>query len=223
MKSKIALALAAVAAVMVIVFGFSVFAETPEYELSVPEELIGEYSSGNMKKTAKIIGISPEDLKKQCKENNVVFFAVNRDNTVQVRLSSYKTEASKKAGDLSDMSDEELKLLSGDISDNGYKKTVIGGTVFLMTEQNLSDNGGEYVSRQYFTVKNGAVYQLSSYVSKKVDGAAADGFIYGFKFVQKPVYSSKQKIVIGIVIAALLILIGVMIYGIVKDMMKKEN
>lgn len=222
MKIKLKIIATAVSIIVCIMLSVSVLAATPDYAVEIPKGFTVCYDKKDIKSVADIIKTDEKTLKKQFEENNTLFLAVNKDNSVQIRLSRYKTELSKKIGDIKNADDSFYnKLLEG--NENGsYQKTAIGGTVFLLSESRLIDNGGEYTSKQFITVKNGYIYHISEYVSEDSDALSAQKLIDSINIYEKTVYSPKQKIIIGVCIAALTVLIGFMIWGIIKDL-KEDN
>ena len=211
----------AVVTVMVCAAVFiGVFRAFPDYSFTAPDGVTVGYTEKDMSDAADIIGTSEKELKKQCSDNNVVLLALNKDNTVQVRLSKYQTAASKKAVGINDISDE---ILSDDMKKNGYEKIAIGNTVFLVTSEKLTDKGGEYVSKQYFTVRNGYIYQISSYVSNGADGKVAEDIIKNIEIKRDAVYSTGQKITVALIISAVIIVVEIMAFGIIKDIRKTDE
>ena len=203
----------------------TVFAAAEDYSVTASSGFTVAYYGEDMAKAAKIMGLSEKELKTLCRENDVQFVAVNADNSVQIRLSRYQTELSKKTEDLSSLSDSLVEELFSDIGENKYVKATLGNTVFFKMTENLSDSGGNYVSDQYVTVKNGYVYLVSVYRAESADTEAAEAFLQGIRINRTVIFSNKQKILVASAIAVLVILIGFMVRGIIKDVriQKREN
>lgn len=217
-KLKIKIIITALLSLAALLPMLTVFSKSNDYSVNKSDSFYIGYTGGSLKTVAEILDVTEKELNAKCRENNILFVAVNKDNTAQIRLSRYTTELSKKAGDISVLSDELLEDLSPEIDGFGYIKTTIGGTVFLKVEEKLKDNGGEYTSKQYITIKNGYVYQISVYASDAVAEVEANEFTNGIKIIGATIYSPKQKIIVVCSIAAFLVLIIIMIRGIIKDL-----
>jgi len=220
MKIKIKIIITAILAVLCIVPAIAVFASENDFSVKESDGFVIAYPSSDLSEAASIMGIKEKELKTLCRDNDVLFLAVNEDNSVQVRLSRYQTALSKKAEDISALSDTLLGDFIG-VSDGEYIKEKINSTTFLRVDETLVDDGGKYTSRQYLTIKNGYVYQISVYIGDSADPKTADDFIDGIRIIGATIYSPKQKILVGLAISAFLILIIIMIRGIIKDIKEK--
>lgn len=214
---KIKIIITAVLTFLCIMPAFTVFAASDDYTVKEQDGFTICYGDKNLESAAKIMGISKGELSKKFREDDILFVAVNKDNSIQVRLSRYQTELSKKAEDISAFSDDLLNELFPELKNDNYAKTTIGKTTFIKNTENLKDSGGDYTSEQYITIKNGYIYQISVYVSEKADKAVADEFVNGIKILNAVIYSPRQKILVGGGIAVFVLLIIIMVKGIIKD------
>ena len=123
------------------------------------------------KKVAEILGMSEAELDGYVSQNNIVYLAVNEDNTKQIRLTVAATAFSESTGNLSLLSDSEIKELIPDITgDSAVKGEIIesGGQKFVVSRVSSEDSGGGYTLERYFTVAGDNEYILSFYTSKGV-------------------------------------------------------
>ena len=120
-------------------------------------------------KAEEILGMSEAELDGYVSQNNIVYLAVNEDNTKQIRLTVAATAFSESTGNLSLLSDSEIKKLIPDITgDSAVKGGIIenGGQKFVLSRVSSEDSGGGYTLERYFTVAGDNEYILSFYTSK---------------------------------------------------------
>lgn len=128
------------------------------------EFIIYSADPGNV---AKALNTDTESLKAKVEEQNIIFLAVNEDNTKQIQLTCNQTEFSDTVGNLSNLSDTSIINLLPDITG----KPNIKGNIVLKDNQKyvkinlLSENEG-YILTQYFTVTDKKLYTLSFYTDK---------------------------------------------------------
>ena len=67
-------------------------------------------------KAEEILGMSEAELDGYVSQNNIVYLAVNEDNTKQIRLTVAATAFSESTGNLSLLSDSEIEELIPDIT-----------------------------------------------------------------------------------------------------------
>ena len=70
---------------------FPVFAATGDIKITAPKGFYSYKSGQSAESTAKILGMTEAELENYCNENGIVFIAVNKDNTKQIR--AYVTES----------------------------------------------------------------------------------------------------------------------------------
>lgn len=204
--------------ICLVLMPFCVLAKESEYSINIPGNFTVGYTEKDLSKVAKITDMDTSALTDYCKQNGVIFVAVNSDNTEQMRLFSYETELSKKAENFQNLSNSAIDSLASEIGTGKYERVQSGGTVFLKFTEVLTDNGGEYISCQYLTIKNGKVFQFSTYNQGSEQSESLKKSFESLKFNEVRTYNTKQKIIIAAVISALVVLIGIMIYGIIKDL-----
>ena len=121
---------------------------------------------------SKVLGLKTQELDKYCTDNNVTYFAVNANNTKQVKRTEISDEFAQKVVDLSAWDDSKVLQLSSSLSGfEGAKGEVInkGDYKFLKVELQSEDSGGDYVLTQYTTVKNKERIVLTFFTSPGED------------------------------------------------------
>lgn len=155
-----------VAVLLLFAFGLSAFA----IDISVDDEFY-VYNKQN-EKICEILGVEQNALDSYCEQNNVEFFAVDKDNKRQIKLLCYETDFSNSVVNISSMSNDSISSLvpqivgmdnvKGDIITQNEQK-------FIVTSVITTDSGGEYILTSYTTVANRKNYVLSFYTLKGED------------------------------------------------------
>lgn len=143
-----------------------VFAAGADIQITAPKDFYSYESGQNAESTAKILGLTADELENYCNENGIVFIAVNNDNTKQIRVSVTESAFSSSIGNLTNLSDDKITALMPDIT--GIKNgelTQKDGQRFIKTAETLSDSGGEYSVINYVTVAAKKDYVLSFYTA----------------------------------------------------------
>jgi hypothetical protein len=123
------------------------------------------------KELCGIIGMSETELDEYCKENNITFLAIDRNNQRQIRKSEITDAFSLKIGDFLALSEDEIVELTEELTGfTGAKGTVIekGDKRFLQIKVKTTDSGGDYILTQYVTVANSKKEVISFYTSEGV-------------------------------------------------------
>ena len=143
-----------------------VFAKTADIKITPPKGFYSYKSGQSAENTAKILGMTSDELKNYCSENGIVFIAVNEDNTKQIRVSVTESEFSSSIGNLTNLSDDKITALIPDITGSvSGEITEKDGQRFIKTAEALSDSGGEYSVISYVTVTAKKDYILSFYTA----------------------------------------------------------
>ena len=179
-------------------------------------------------KAEEILGMSEAELDEYTRQNNIVYLAVNDDNTKQIRLTVAATAFSESTGNLSLLSDSEIKELIPDITgDSAVKGDIIesGGQKFVLSRVSSEDSGGGYTLERYFTVAGDNEYILSFYTS---EGVSEDYIESVFESLDSDdFYTEKDKSPYSyIVIGALVLLCAgalFIIYTIIRDLAVKRR
>lgn len=179
-------------------------------------------------KAAEILGMSETELDGYVSQNNIVYLAVNEDNTKQIRLTVAATAFSESTGNLSLLSDSEIEELIPDITgDSAVKGEIIesGGQKFVVSRVSSEDSGGGYTLARYFTVAGDNEYILSFYTSK---GVPEDYIAAVFEsFSSEDFYTEKDKSPYSYIVIAALVLFSAgalfIIYTIIRDLTVKRR
>ena len=179
-------------------------------------------------KAAEILGMSETELDGYVSQNNIVYLAVNEDNTKQIRLTVDATAFSESTGNLSLLSDSEIEELIPDITgDSAVKGEIIenGGQKFVLSRVSSEDSGGGYTLARYFTVAGDNEYILSFYTS---DGVSEDYIGEVFEsFKSDDFYGENDKNPYSyIVIAAIAVFSAgglYIIYTLIRDLTVKRR
>lgn len=155
-----------VSVLLLFAFSLSTFA----IDISVDDEFY-VYNKQN-EKICEILGVEQNALDSYCEQNNVEFFAVDKDNKRQIKLLCYETDFSNSVVNISSMSNDSISSLvpqivgmdnvKGDIITRNEQK-------FIVTSVITTDSGGEYILTSYTTVANRKNYVLSFYTLKGED------------------------------------------------------
>lgn len=143
-----------------------VFAKTADIKITPPKGFYSYKSGQSAENTAKILGMTSDELKNYCSENGIVFIAVNENNTKQIMVSVTESEFSSSIGNLTNLSDDKITALIPDITGSvSGEITEKDGQRFIKTAEALSDSGGEYSVISYVTVAAKKDYILSFYTA----------------------------------------------------------
>lgn len=179
-------------------------------------------------KAEEILGMSEAELNEYTRQNNIVYLAVNDDNTKQIRLTVAATAFSESTGNLSLLSDREIEELIPDITgDSAVKGEIIenGGQKFVVSRVSSEDSGGGYTLERYFTVAGDNEYILSFYTS---EGVPEDYIESVFESLDSDdFYTEKDKSPYSYIVIAALVLFSAgalfIIYTIIRDLAVKRR
>lgn len=209
------------AAAALLLFCVQLTAAAAEIEISSGE---GFYTSDkDSEAVARALGMSASELDDYCVENNIVYIAVNQENSKQIRLSAARSSFSESVGNLSGLSDSSLKPLIPDITgDSGVGAEIIekNGQKFIKNYLSASDSGGQYTVVQYITVAGKTDYVLSFYTSAGENDDYAQTVFETF-FCSDFYNVQPQKSYYGYVIIAAMVLLAAgsayIIFTLVRD------
>ena len=179
-------------------------------------------------KAEEILGMSEAELDGYVSQNNIVYLAVNEDNTKQIRLTVAATAFSESTGNLSLLSDSEIEELIPDITgDSAVKGEIIenGTQKFVLSKVSSEDSGGGYTLARYFTVAGDNEYILSFYTSQ---GVSEDYIAEVFEsFKSDDFYGENDKNPYSYIVIGALVLFSVgglyIIYTIIRDLAVKRR
>ena len=179
--------------------------------LNAGKDLLVYTAGGDNGKIAAALNIDSEELSSYISENNVEYFAVNKENTVQIKLTVNITEFSSSVSNLSNLSDGNIESLLPEITGiDGIRGEVLdkNGQKFAKIQLSSNDSGGDYSVTEYITAAQKKLYVLS------VSTAADESSDYADKAFSSDFNRDKaKKSYYGyIVLAAIILLVFVCAY-----------
>ena len=170
---------------------------------------------------SQLLGMTKTEFDNYCNQNNVTYFAVNKDNTKQIKRSEYSDEFSNKVVDLSALEDDKILELAPSLS--GFEEArgeVVkhNNLKFLKVEMSTSDGGGEYVLTQYVTVKQARKIVLVFYSDADFSREYITS-VFQNQFPKEKNY--KPYVIIGIIVFAFAS--AVTSAFIIRDVRKKDE
>lgn len=205
------------------------FVSNNDFEIKVNDGYSYCYKNTDMSEVAERLDMSEDALKDFFGENNVVFLAVNKDKTSQIRITERKTAFSRATGDIKNLDKSGLKTLAKEISkDNksGYSVCEADARRYIKISETLKDSGGVYTATQFITVADGKLINLTFYNNGEYMPSESYKTFNSFKINDQMAPSKKPVIYIFLIafaIAAFVAVIIVMILGIIKDKKKKDK
>lgn len=141
---------------------FDIAQLTPSVDFSIYSE--------KPEKVAEILEIDKKSLDNTVKEKNILYLAVNQDNTKQIQLTSNENDFSNSVTNLSNLTNDSINSLLPDITGlNNVKGEIVFKDTQKFVKINLRNNEDKYVLTQYFTVADNKIYTLSFYTSLNSD------------------------------------------------------
>lgn len=214
--------------------------EYKDYNASfeLPQEYveINAQNASDYEEVLKYMGHTVSSFKKHLEKNNVLLFAILKDNSRQIQLKVNKTEFSQQAQDISVLENDSLNEIGEKIigsSASSWNMVDVGGVIYYEIITNAKDEN-ETCSVQYATIKNGYIYSLVLYG----DTTAVDDKLSseGIQLVSAlTVSSQKEKItasdadtameiilIFGLIILAVAVVI-IIIVSFVRDAKHKRD
>ncbi len=209
----------ALIAVFILLFSLTVSADssiniTPDGEFITETEQI-----------AKIIGMDKNELLDFCIENKIVYIAVNKDNSKQIRVTVKENDFSNGIVNINGLSDDKINAVLPDvIGVEGIKGEIINkdGQKFIKTEMSSKDSGGDFILTEYITVANKKVYVLSFYTNKKADTKYIEKTFETFESPNFVVENNGLFWVVGIAIVIFLFATVFIILTLIRDIKAKK-
>lgn len=161
-------------------FSFSVSAKTfknDNVKIKLPERfnIISVENSAKYSDFLKTMNFSVKDFDKYLEDYGISFFAVTDDLSEEVTLSVIKTEFSENIKDFMTLGDESIQAVTEELLGvTDYKVKQFDKYLYIVSETLKSDNGGEYVSYQFITVKNYNMIVVTYATTGKNSAVAAD-------------------------------------------------
>ena len=203
------------------IFAFCTILNISDFALNTSNEflVLGE----DTEKICDVLKLTEKELSNICKENYITYFAINKNNTKQIKLTEKETEFSKKIGNLTHLSDDTALILTEEaLIPEGVSGQVVNknGQKFVKTEVETNDSGGKFIITNFITVSDKKLYTLSFYTNSSLDTSYIEDIFETFNedgFYNEKEASSPIIYVIWIGIILLIISAAFIIYTIVKD------
>ncbi len=203
------------------IFAFCTILNISVFALNTSNEflVLGE----DTEKICDVLKLTEKELSNICKENYITYFAINKNNTKQIKLTEKETEFSKKIGNLTHLSDDTALILTEEaLIPEGVSGQVVNknGQKFVKTEVETTDSGGKFIITNFITVSNKKLYTLSFYTKSSLDTSYIEDIFETFNedgFYNEKEPSSPIIYVIWIGIILLIISAAFIIYTIIKD------
>ena len=203
------------------IFAFCTILNISVFALNTSNEflVLGE----DTEKICDVLKLTEKELSNICKENYITYFAINKNNTKQIKLTEKETEFSKKIGNLTHLSDDTALILTEEaLIPEGVSGQVVNknGQKFVKTEVETNDSGGKFIITNFITVSDKKLYTLSFYTNSSLDTSYIEDIFETFNedgFYNEKEASSPIIYVIWIGIILLIISAAFIIYTIVKD------
>jgi len=113
-------------------------------------------------KVSEILKIDENSLADTIKENNIIFLAVNKNNSKQIQLVWDETSFSSSVGNLSNLSNESIDALLPDITgDQNVKGDIVYKNNYKLVKINKSQDN--FIITQFYTIVDNKMYILTFY------------------------------------------------------------
>lgn len=220
-------------------FSLSVSAYTDNenyFSINVPEQYT-VINADNVKTNQDFlqkINYTASGFKDYLKNNNIVFYAINKTDGSEIVLKCVSSEFSKNINDLILLDNSSLNTVADKIlNDKTYTAYEKNGTKFLMVDINAEDRGGSFYGTQFLTVKNGLMYSLSFTFKDSAISSESSEIINNvfedFYISDNTGFSWKKfgNIIIAVVISLCIILFvivaGYVVYTFINDVRAKNS
>ena len=214
--------------VLILSLNFTVSAKDA-VSLEVPKDFC--VYSKEPQKTAEILGMTETELKEYCVNGSVLYLAVDKDNSRQIRVTVGDTAFSSSVVNISELTDDKIESLAPEISGfDGVKGEAVSlnGQKFLKVELQSEDDGGEYFLTQYITVAEKQNIVLSFYTDSDADTDYIEDTFATFSCPMFVNEKDEEKVSILLVIVPIVVVgfviacIGIIV-SLVLDVKKNGN
>ncbi len=134
----------------------------PEYRLELGKEYT-VVSADNVEKSAKLFGLTPEQMADYIQQNGVLLVAANADRSVRLVLTANKNDFSKKAVSFYDYTAKDLEPLMLQFLSEGISGSLVSDhkkLPYFRLHSTAADETGAYTITQYLTVYDQTQFTL---------------------------------------------------------------
>lgn len=182
-------------------------------------------------KVCEILGIEANALESYCKDNNVTYLGVDKNNKRQIKALCYETDFSNSIVNISSMTSDNISVLIPQIVgiENAKGDVVtVGSQKFIKTAVMTEDSGGEYILTSFTTVADKKNFVLNFYTLKGEDTEYIDEIFEVYAQSKEFAVEKEQKftlqrvlIFIGVVVfITVFVLVGITV---IKDLRKPKE
>lgn len=201
--------------ILCIALGSTVYA-SQFFQIKVSDEFL--VLGRDDEKLAEALGISEDEIKDYCGEN-VLYLAINKENSKQIRLTAAQNDFTNSVINISNFSNEKISKLVPQITGiDGVRGEIIdkNGQKFIKTEMRSNDSGGEFILTEYITVADKRSFVLSFYTNIGVNRDYIEKTFENYNcdyFYNKVIEDEETKKldILSLVIPALTIVFGVVV------------
>lgn len=142
--------------------------------LTLPEGaiLLNQKTASEQKELIESFGYTVSSFKNYLSLNQMLFFATDPQNGLQISCKTWESDFSADTEDLSYLSEDMMDSVAGKIvtgKDASYKTVSVGTLRLLEIRTEGKDSGGAFSSIQYVTIRNGAFYSVNVAFSGKLE------------------------------------------------------
>jgi len=162
-------------------------------------------------KVAKALNISVDEIKDYCGKN-VIYLAVNKKNSKQIRLTTGQNAFTYSVVNISNFSNDKISALIPQITEiEDIKGEIVdkNGQKFIKTELRGVDSGGDYILTEYITVADKRSFVLSFYTDAKVKNDYIDEVFNTFECDYFENERGQNKSILEFVLPALTIIFAI--------------
>lgn len=211
-----------------LIFSFAVYAENKDFSINAQD---GFFSADKDKeKICEILGLSMDEFSNYCSENGIKYFAVNEDNSKQIRLSIKSTDFSNAVINISSFSDDKIvSLLPDMVGIENVRGEVLSknGQKFAKVQLKSNDSGGEYILTEYITVADRKSYVLSFYTAADADNGYIEKTFDTFVSESFIADTAEDSSVIGFILPFAVIIFAavcvVILITIISDILRSKK
>ncbi len=180
------------------------------------------------------INYTAAGFKDYLKNNNIVFYAINKTDGSEIVLKCVSSEFSKNINDLNFLDNSSLKTVADRIlQEKSYTVYERNGGRFFVVNIDSEDRGGSFYGTQFLTVKNSVMYSLSFTFKDSAIASESSEIVNKvfeeFNISDNTGFSWKNfgdtiiAVIISLCIILFIIVAGYVIYTFINDIRSKNS